>query len=279
MRTVTLLRDHWPEYLIEGWALGMFMISAGAFTIAFEASGSPLRVAIEDPDLRRVLIGVAMGLTAVALIYSPWGKRSGAHMNPAVTLTFLRLGKIGRADAVYYVAAQVVGGTAGVLVVALLAGPLFTEPPVNYVVTVPGAPGIVVAFAAEFVISLGLMLTILGVSNAPRLAPYTGLFAGTLVALYISIEAPLSGMSINPARTLASAVPAGSWTGLWIYLLAPPLGMLTGAEIYRAIRGRGHVHCAKLQHPDDVRCIHCGHRPTGDLHNDRPLPGHGGQLT
>src|SRR5271156_3303458 len=97
------LREHWPEYLIEGWALGMFMISASLFTIWFEQPDMPLRHAIASPDLRRALIGVAMGGTAIALIYSPWGKRSGAHMNPAVTLTFLRLGKIARLDATFYI--------------------------------------------------------------------------------------------------------------------------------------------------------------------------------
>ena len=88
------LRKNWPEYLIEAWALGTFMVSAGACTMLSEHPSSPVRAAIADADIRRVLIGVCMGLTAIALIYSPWGKRSGAHMNPAVTLTFLRLGKV-----------------------------------------------------------------------------------------------------------------------------------------------------------------------------------------
>jgi aquaporin Z len=106
---------HWREYLIEGWALGAFMVSAGVATTLIEYPGFWLHQAITDPDLRRTLIGVAMGLTAVALIYSPWGQRSGAHMNPAVTLTFLRLGKIARWDALFFIVAQCLGGILGVL--------------------------------------------------------------------------------------------------------------------------------------------------------------------
>src|SRR5512134_2818537 len=114
---VAALRGHWPEYLIEGWALGMFMISAAVFATLFDYPGSPLHRAIADPDLRRVLTGIAMGLTAIALIYSPWGRRSGAHMNPAVTLSFLRLGRIRAGVAAAYVTAQFAGGALGVALI------------------------------------------------------------------------------------------------------------------------------------------------------------------
>jgi aquaporin Z len=111
------MRKHWPEYLMEAWGLGTFMVSAGLVTTLLEYSKSPVHQAIEDPDLRRVLIGLAMGLTAIAIIYSPWGKQCGAHLNPAVTLTFLRLGKIKAVDAALYIIAQFSGGALGVLLV------------------------------------------------------------------------------------------------------------------------------------------------------------------
>jgi aquaporin Z len=101
------------------------------------------------------------------------------------------------------------------------------------------------------------MLTVLMVSNTRRLARYTGLFAGLLVATYISIEAPLSGMSMNPARTLGSALFAGDWTALWIYFIAPPTGMLLAAELYLRQRGPRAVFCAKLHHQNDRPCIFC----------------------
>ena len=261
------LHNHWPEYLIEGWALGMFMISAGVFTTLFEYPGSPAHQALADPTLRRTFIGLAMGATAVALIYSPWGQRSGAHMNPAVTLSFLRLGKVKRWDAAFYIASQFIGGTLGVLLLAALLGKAFAHPSVDYVVTMPGKPGVLVAFVAEVVISCGMMLTVLWASNTPRIARYTGVFAGLLVAVYITVEGPLSGMSMNPARTFASAAPAGEWQHLWLYFTAPVLGMLLAAQLHGVVRGRRAIGCAKLLHPDDVPCIHCGHDPARVVHS------------
>jgi aquaporin Z len=255
------LRSHWPEYLMEAAGLGGFMISACLFTVLLEYPTSPVRQAIADPLLRRLLIGVAMGLTAVGLIYSPWGQRSGAHLNPAVTLTFLRLGKVRGWDALFYVAAQFVGGAAGVLLVALPLGRALADPSVNYATTLPGVAGPGAAFVAEAVISFGLMLVVLIASNTDRAARLTGLFAGLLVAVYITVEAPLSGMSMNPARTVGSALPAQLWTALWIYFTAPLLGMLLAAQLYLGMKGAGGVICAKLHHQNTQRCIfRCGYQ-------------------
>jgi aquaporin Z len=259
---IRALRGHWPEYLIEGWALGMFMISAGLVTTLFDYPGSPVNHALHDGDLRRVLTGICMGLTAMALIYSPWGKRSGAHMNPAVTLTFLRLGHVAPWDAVFYIVAQFVGGTLGVLVVLAVLGNAFAEPPVRYVATLPGMQGISIALLAEFAISFAMMTAILHASNSQQLMRYTGVLAGVLVATWISIEGPLSGMSMNPARTFASALPGNVWTGFWLYMIAPVAGMQAAAALFTWQRGRGAVKCSKLIHSDDQRCIHCGYEPS-----------------
>ena len=107
------LRQHWPEYLMEAAGLGIFMVIACAFGTLLEYPASPVRQTITVPLLRRFLMGLAMALTAVSIIYSPWGKRSGAHLNPSVTLTFFRLGKVAPWDALFYVAAQFVGGLVG----------------------------------------------------------------------------------------------------------------------------------------------------------------------
>lgn len=254
---IDALTRHWPEYLMEAAGLGIFMISACVFVVILEHPASPVRQSISDPLLRRMLIGLAMGLTAIGIIYSPWGKQSGAHINPSVTLTFLRLGKVKLWDALFYIMAQFAGAIAGVLVAAAALGASIAHPSVDYATTVPGQSGPGAAFLAEMVISFGLMLAVLAASNAMRVARFTGLFAGILVATYITLEAPLSGMSMNPARTLGSALPAQAWTALWIYFTAPPLGMLLAAEVYVRVQGAQKIVCAKLHHQNTKRCIFC----------------------
>ena len=246
---------HLPEYLMEALGLGLFMISAATFGTLIEHPASPVRAAIADPFPRRVLMGLAMGLTSVALVYSPWGRRSGAHLNPAVTLTFWRLGKVRGADAVGYVVAQFAGGVLGLVAAGLVLGQLLAAPSVDFVATRPGVWGRVPAFGAEVLISFGLMLAVLSSTSSARWAARTGWIAGALVATYIAIENPLSGMSMNPARTFASTVPAGGWDVYWIYLAAPALGMLLAAEAHRRIRSASG--CAKLCHDTSYRCIFC----------------------
>jgi aquaporin Z len=247
---------------MEALGLGLFMVSAAAFAALLFHPSSPVSALVPGDHGRRVLMGLAMGLTAVGLIYSPWGRRSGAHLNPAVTLTFLRLGKIAGPDAAFYALFQAAGGVLGMLVAVQVLGPLVAHPSVNYVVTVPGPAGVGIAFVAEVAISLGLMTVVLLVSNTPRLASFTGWFAGAVVTTWIAVEAPVSGTSMNPARTLASAAPAGVWTAFWIYVAAPTLGMLLAAEAHVRLARRG-VRCAKLHHDERRRCIfRCGYAAT-----------------
>jgi aquaporin Z len=255
---ISSLRAHWPEYLMEGALLGTFMVSACLFGALFEHPLSPVHQMIDSAFLRRLFIGIAMGGTAIGLIYSPWGKQSGAHINPSVTLTFLRLGKIKFWDALFYILSQFAGAALAVYAVAIFLGHEISDPAVNYVVTVPGMQGPWFALLAEFTISAILMSTVLYVSNHHRLDRFTGIFAGILVATYITFEAPASGMSMNPARTFGSALPAGVWDGLAIYFTAPPLGMLFAAEIYLWWSGKQSVKCCKLHHNNTKRCIFCG---------------------
>ena len=231
------------------------MISACVFGVLLEHSNSPVHQAIKDAFVRRILMGLAMGLTSISLVYSPWGTRSGAHLNPALTLAFFRLGKVEKHDAMFYVLAQFIGGVTGVLIASFFLKSALGHPAVNYVVTVPGDKGVAVAFAAEVVIAFILMFTVLTISNRAKLACFTGLFAGVLVATYITFEAPLSGMSMNPARTFASALGGNIWTVIWVYFVAPPIGMLLAAEVYLRCAGAHKIFCAKLHHQHDKRCI------------------------
>ena len=238
------------------------MISAALVATLLEYPASPIHRGITDPlARRRSRWRIAMGLTAIALIHSPWGKRSGAHMNPAVTLTFLRLGKVARLGRAVLRDRAVRRRHARGAARGGAPRPAFTAPPVSYAATLPGPAGPWVALLAEFAISAGLMLVVLTLSASQHLAPFTGIAAGCLVAGYISLEAPLSGMSMNPARTFASAAPAMQWQYFWIYLCAPVIGMLAGAQLYLSVRGTRALGCAKLLHPPDMRCIHCGYEP------------------
>ena len=254
---------------MEAVGLGVFMISAALCTIALYHPASPISDAFPDEFMRRALIGMAMGLTAIGIIYSPWGKQSGAHINPAVTLMFLYLRKIAPWDAFFYMVAQLAGGVLGVAVIALMANELLTHPTVNYVVTIPGPAGIWAACVAEFAISFLLALIVLFCSNRTSLARFTGVFAGLSVAIFITVEAPLSGMSMNPARTIASGLIPGVWNSLWVYLFVPPLAMLLSAAAYTSLGHR--VMCAKLHHQNHRRCIFCEYsrqlhpKPSGSL--------------
>ncbi len=245
------LARHWPEYLMEAGGLAYFVISASLLTTLLEYPGSPLHRALGGKHLRLGLLGIAMGAVIASVVYSPWGKRSGAHINPSVTWAFFRLGKIGGWDAVFYTAAQFGGALAAVQLMRLVLGAPYRHPAVDYVMTKPGPGGALVAFAAEFGISFVLMLVVLIAVNSKRLERLTGLFAGVLVALYLAIETPLSGMSLNPARTFGSAVAARHWAGLWLYFAAPVAATLLAAELYVRLGGRARVR-AGPSYPADA---------------------------
>jgi aquaporin Z len=249
------LTHHWKEYAIEAAALAYFMIAACAFATILQQ--------VADPVMRRGLMGLAMGATAVSIFYSPWGRRSGAHINPSVTLTFFRLGRVAPWDAVFYVLAQFAGAVIGVGVAYAALGRRLAAPSVRFAVTAPGMHGIVIAFAAEAGISAFLFWCVLTSAASPRWKRFTGLIAGSLVATYIFVESPLSGMSMNPARSFGSAFVAGAWDALWIYFIAPPIGMLLAAELFLRRRPGVTPPCAKMCHVDGEPCLFCASREAG----------------
>jgi aquaporin Z len=252
------LKNNWKVYTMEAICLGLFMVSASFFGTILEYPNSTLHQSIQNDFLRLILMGAAMGATATLLIYSPMGKLSGAHMNPAVSFTFVQLGKMSWHDAIFYTIFQTVGGVIAVYIMAWVLGDGFTSKPVNFVVTAPGMLGTEAAFIVEVVIAFCMMTMVLITSNNSIFSRYTGLFAGILVMLYVIVSGPISGFGMNPARSLASAIPAMQFTSFWIYLVAPFIGMAMAAQLYKRIVGA--VLCAKMHHSEFYKCIfNCGY--------------------
>jgi aquaporin Z len=244
--------------------MGLYMFVTCFFATLLQHPASPIRHSIPSGILRRAFMGAAVGATVIAIIMTPWGRQSGGHFNPAITFTFYRLGKMDFWDALFYGAAQFFGATNGVAIAAYILRGAPGHESVRYAVTLPGRYGNGVAFVAELAISFSLMATVLFTSNHETLARYTPFFVGALYAIYITFETPLSGMSMNPARTFGSAFQAGYWHALWLYLIAPTLGMLSAAEVFLRACGGVGPRCAKLHHANNKRCIfHCGYQPAG----------------
>jgi len=251
------LRLHWPEYLMEAGEASVYLFSACVVATLLWHPHSPAHRYIANDAVRHVSMGMAMAATMIAIVVSPWGKQSGAHINPAVTLAFYRLRKVGAWDAAFYCGAQLAGAVAGVALASLVLQGAPADKAVRYAATLPGNHGDTIAFAAELVMSFILMSAVLFASNHKVLAVYTHHFAAMLIGTYIAFESPLSGMSTNPARTFGPAFFGGYWHAVWIYFIAPPLGMLAAAQMFLLNRGHSGALCAKLHHHNDKRCIFC----------------------
>jgi aquaporin Z len=254
----------------------MILLGVGltAVTIDF-ATASPVPGWIPDPLLRRLITGSIFAGTGTLVVYSVLGRISGAHLNPAMTLAFLRAGKVRPRTAAGYVLAQVAGALAGAALVRLAWGGLATS--VDVGATRPGTSGSVVAFVAEAIMTFLLVTLVMRMVGTPRLARYTGLAAGVLVAFLVTVEAPISGTSLNPARSLGPAIVAGVYADLWVYLIAPIAGAL--AAVWVSMRTDRPVPCAKLYHTDEFDChfAACAYRararvPIIDRHAGRPDP-------
>jgi aquaporin Z len=226
-------RNH---YLQEALGLAIFMISACFFSGMLEAKNSCWHTVFPGDFSRTIIMGVMMGVTSLVIFYSPFTAPSGSHINPAVTITFLRLGKMGIWDSLFYILFQFAGGLAAVYFMALLMGRTLTDAPVNYAATVPGKYGVAVAAITEFSIAFTMMTMILFTTANERLKKYTRIFSGCFVCLYVIIAGPVSGFGMNPTRTAASAIPAHIYTSFWLYMIMPLAGMLLAGEVFVQIK-------------------------------------------
>jgi aquaporin Z len=234
-----IFKRHWREYLMEAVGLAGFVIGASLLTVFLEHPEMPVMRGWlgEHPMLRRVPLGIILGAYIAGVIYL-FGKRSGAHINPAVTWAFFRLSKIKFADSVFYTLAQFAGAAAAAQLMKFALGDFYRDAPIRYVVTEPAKwdESGAAAFAAEFFISFVLMLVCLVAANSSRLEKLVAPITGFLIAVYLIVETPYSGMSLNPARSFGSALAANEWRYLWIYFVAPPLAMLAAAEIFLRLK-------------------------------------------
>jgi aquaporin Z len=238
---------------MEATELGALMLSTcvwGTLVYSDESLFQSLRLSAVS---KSTVMGIAVAVTTFMIIRSPFGRRSGAHMNPSVTLTFLWLGRVHRWDAAWYIAAHFIGAIAGVLAARQILGLRLSDPSVQYMVTVPGEHRSAITFLGEFLLSAILMAVVLYSSNHRRLARLTPTLVAILTILFFVLSPSKSGFSINPARTLSSALFAANWQGVWIYFAAPCLGMLSAAAIYVKTVGLNRVYCAKLFH--DMRSV------------------------
>lgn len=259
---ISTFKSNWKIYCYEALALGLFMVSACGFGIILEHPDFWIKNNVESAIFRRFLMGCAMGLTAVLLIYSSFGKASGAHMNPAVTIANWHMDRMKSSDAFFYIIFQFIGGILGVLLFKIFFFEYISHPDINYVVTVPSAASssVLKPFIFEFLISFIMLLSVLILSNISKLANYTGYFVGVLLVIYITFEAPISGMSLNPARTFGSAFASGNYTNLWVYFTAPIFGMLIASLIFRKSYKIKNCECQTMQ------CFMSGNKHTNKVY-------------
>lgn len=223
------------KYLMEGILMALFMFAIAAMGTVLEYPASPVHQALPWSWVRRLLMGVSAGLSLVLLIYSPWGKTSGAHLNPAVTLAYWQIGKINIFNAVGYIVAQFAGACIGMALAVCSFGHALSHPNVEYIATQPGRAGLSAAFVAEWSLSFLLMFVVRITSLKEQWSKWTGLCVGFFIFLFVVVESPISGTSLNPARTLSASIFANQMRGLWIYFVAPPLGMWCAVEVIRQV--------------------------------------------
>lgn len=249
-------RLHWPEYASEllGTAFLVF-IALSAVTLTF-GSGSPLATVLPKSSARRLMTGLILAGSGPLVAISPLGKLSGAHLNPALSLAFWLQGKMHPHDLAGYLASQLLGAVLGAEV-AVLVWREWAARAHNGVT----APGMGYPVGSVLLIEMGLtcllVLTIFLFLSNHRLMRWTPLMTWILVALLYWLAAPISGSSLNPARSFGPALVSWFWRDQWVYVVASPIGALLAVILFRSLSQVGihDVLTAKLFHAPRYRCI------------------------
>jgi aquaporin NIP len=203
-----------------------------AFALVFAGCGAIVANARYDGALGAVGVGMVFGLTIMVMVYAT-GHLSGAHIHPAVTIAFTLSRHFPARDAIGYIAAQLLGAIAGAL--ALLG--VWSDQPGNLGATVPSV-GVASALVYEAVLTAFLMFVIMAVATDTRSVGAAAAIAiGGTIGLDALFAGPVTGASMNPARSLGPALAAGEWTDFWIYVAGPVIGAALGGFAYQAVRG------------------------------------------
>jgi aquaporin Z len=239
----------WRVFVSELAGTALLLLIGLSLVILMFGSGSPLVSLIPNEGLRRLITGFLFGTTGACIALSPVGKVSGAHINPAVTLAFRLMGKLDLQTTLGYIGAQLIGAVLGSLPL-LLWGAMGSS--VAFGATLPG-PGVPLtrAFLGEMITTFAMVALLAVFLAFRRLRPFTPAIFPPLYALMVWAEAPISGTSTNPARSLGPSVISGQWQGWWIYWIGPLAGMLV-AVLACSFLGK-RIEVAKLYYFDSDR--------------------------
>ena len=203
-----------------------------AFALVFAGAGAIVTDASHDHALGTVGVALVFGLVIMVMVYAT-GHLSGAHINPAVTIGFTLARHFPSREAAAYIAAQ----CAGAVTAALLLLAIWPDRPADLGATVPSV-GLGSALVYEAVLSAFLMFVIMAVATDTRAVGAAAAIAiGGTIGLDALVGGPITGASMNPARSLGPAIASGEWHDFWIYVIGPVLGTSLGAVAYQAVRG------------------------------------------
>ncbi len=217
----------------------------GTFFLVLIGPGAAMVDAATHGGLGVAGIALAFAFVITGMVYA-LGHVSGAHLNPAVTVGFWSTRRFPGRDVVPYIAAQCVGAVAASALLRGVLGPVghlgATLPALTPAISIMGA------FAIEFVLSFALMFVIMAVATDERVAPgFAGIAVGLTVGFCALTGGPLTGASMNPARSFGPALVGGEWRAHWLYWLAPLVGMIVAARVYEWLRPAATRHARKDQ--------------------------------
>lgn len=242
-------RFPWRLFFSELVGTALLLLVGLSVVIVMFGTGSPMARLIPSEGLRRLITGFLFGTTCAAIALSAVGKESGAHINPVVTMAFRLFHRLDTRIAIIYVLAQLAGGIIGSL--PLLAWGQMGRS-LAYGATLPGNGYSTPAALLGEIITTFAMVSLLTVFIGFRQTrPFTPGIFPILYAIMVYLEAPISGTSTNPARSLGPAVISGAWQGWWIYWIGPLIGAFLSTLACSFLAKR--ITVAKLYHFDRDR--------------------------